>query len=51
MALMLETSALAHICSEPELVDAARDGDDRAFEELLRPLPRPDPRLHRRAGP
>ncbi len=34
MAVMLETPSLAQSCSEPELIAAARDGDDRAFEEL-----------------
>jgi RNA polymerase sigma factor (sigma-70 family) len=34
MALMLETTSLAHTCSEPELINATRGGDDRAFEEL-----------------
>ncbi len=34
MALMLETTSLAHTCSEPDLINATRDGDDRAFEEL-----------------
>ncbi len=34
MALMLGSSSIAQACSEPELIAAARDGDDRAFEEL-----------------
>ncbi len=34
MAVMLETSSLARARSEPDLIEAARDGDDRAFEEL-----------------
>ena len=34
MALMLETTSLAHTCSEADLINATRGGDDRAFEEL-----------------
>ncbi|MGO9883552.1 MAG: RNA polymerase sigma factor, partial [Solirubrobacteraceae bacterium] len=34
MAVMLETSSLARARSEPDLIEAARDGDDRAFEAL-----------------
>jgi RNA polymerase sigma factor (sigma-70 family) len=34
MALMLSTSTFSPVCSEGELIEAARDGDDRAFEEL-----------------
>ncbi len=34
MALMLDTASSAALASERELIDAARAGDDRAFEEL-----------------
>ena len=34
MAVMLETSSLARARSELDLIEAARDGDDRAFEAL-----------------
>jgi DNA-directed RNA polymerase specialized sigma24 family protein len=34
MALMLDTASTAARASEHELIDAARAGDDRAFEEL-----------------
>src|SRR5579862_7269589 len=34
MALMQGSAAPAVLCSEAELLSAARDGDDRAFEEL-----------------
>lgn len=32
--MMLGTAATASVCSERELISAARAGDDRAFEEL-----------------
>lgn len=34
MAVMLGTAAPAAVCNEHQLIAAARDGDDRAFEEL-----------------
>jgi RNA polymerase sigma factor (sigma-70 family) len=34
MALTLSTSTLSPVCSEEEMITAARFGDDRAFEEL-----------------
>jgi RNA polymerase sigma factor (sigma-70 family) len=34
MALMLDTASNAALASDHELIDAARAGDDRAFEEL-----------------
>ena len=34
MALMLDTASTAALAGEHELIDAARAGDDRAFEEL-----------------
>jgi RNA polymerase sigma factor (sigma-70 family) len=34
MALMLETTSLAHVCGDAELIAAARNGDDSAFEQL-----------------
>ena len=34
MALMLDTASTAALAGEQELIDAARAGDDRAFEEL-----------------
>ncbi len=34
MALMLGSTSAAPACTEEELIAAARDGDDRAFEEL-----------------
>lgn len=34
MAVMLETTSVAHACGDAELVGALRGGDDRAFEAL-----------------
>ncbi len=34
MAVMLSATSITPACSEDELIDLARDGDDRAFEEL-----------------